>query len=156
MLTTPRSPQSLLVIFYPIKFEEIQLATNPPSSSPSADICIKYIPKLQKPVLKILFLPGEHIIGLIIFTACPTDARSCCLEKMVFWSFSLGKPDFFAFDKLKYYCARQYPSVFPLHRGGIFLLLPCVSDQNIAYPVFIVLGKKLLHLNASSFPECIE
>lgn len=157
MLTTPRSPPSLLVVFSPMKFEEIQLAINPPSSSPGADIYIKYIPKLQNPVLKRIFLPGEHFIVLIIFTACPTDARSCCLEKMVFCSFSLGRLDFFPFDKLKYHSARQYPSVFPLHRGGIFLLLPCVSDQNIAYLVFIVLGKKLLlQLFASSFPECME
>lgn len=120
MLTTPRLPPSLLVVFSPMKFEEIQLAINPPSSSPGADIYIKYIPKLQNPVLKIIFLPGEHFIVLIIFTACPTDARSCCLEKMVFCSFSLGRLDFFPFDKLKYHSARQYPSVFPLHRGGDF------------------------------------
>lgn len=160
MLTTPRSPSSLLVVFSPMKFEDIQLATNPPNSSPSADVYIKYIPKLQNPALKIIFLPGKiiflHFIVLIIFTACPTDARSCCLEKIVFCSFSLGRLDSFPFDKLKYYSARQYPD-FPLHRGGIFLLLPCVSGQNIAYLVFIVLGKKLLlQLFASSFPECMK
>lgn len=158
----PRSPlpghhDLCLLSALPWRLRRSSFATNPPYSSPDAGIYIKYVPKVQNPVLKIIFLPGEHFIVLIIFTACPTDARSCCLEMMVFCSFSLGKPDFFAFDKLKYHSARPHPSVFPLHRGGIFLLLPRVSDQNIAYLVFMVLGKKLLlHLYASSFPECME
>lgn len=78
---------------------------------------------------------------------------------MVFCSFSLGKnqPDFFAFDKQIKIPLCQAVSLCISSPQRIFLLLPRVSDQNIADLAFIVLGKKLLlHLNASSFPECME
>lgn len=116
------------VFVSPMKFEEIQLATNPPNSSPSADIYIKYIPKLQNPILKIMFLLGEHFIVLIILTACPTDAWSCCPEKMLFCSFSLGKPGFFAFDKLKY----------PSASNSLLYFLSTEVGFSFCCPVFLI------------------
>ena len=63
----------------------------------------------------------------------------------------------FAFDKEKCHSTTQHTSAFPLERGGSFLLQPRPWSKYCRL-VFIVLGnrKGLVHLNASSFPECME
>lgn len=73
-----------------------------------------------------------------------------------------GKNRFLSFDKQrKMSLYHQYTSAFPLERGGSFLLLPHVPVPDIpqyCHIVFVVMGnrKGLVHLNASSFPECME